>query len=427
MAPRMKAPFPYPGGKMRWAKRLMPHFPVELAEYPMYVEPFFGAGGIFFAKPKAKAEYINDLNGDVVNFMRVIRERPEELRDLCRHSPYARDEYFACLQEPWPEYEMPLDDVERITGLTGDKAAWLEAARRFWVLARQGYAGPNRPDAHRGSPGFANRDNAAQTAAGMTEAELNRTLGTINTPLNSDGARAGATERLTRPAARSKPPMGHHPGMVRAGDGSERHIGVSVADDTKPPQAWKHPDARGEHAQSETTERETRSADEPPMAWLSGEKVNSVAGSEPAKTDRLARNYAARSYFHDVADRLFGVSIDNRPFQVVMKRYNREKAFCYCDPPYLAETRRGNLYRYEMSDDDHRELLALCLDWKGLLAISGYDNALYNETLAGWRKVEVKVVSSLGAHSERVEVLWMNYDELFQRLDAPGNSRRRLF
>lgn len=123
----MRTPFPYVGGKANIAKRMLPYLAVE---QPVYVEPFFGAGGVFFAKPPAATEYINDLNGDVVNFFRVLRDYPDELIYLCQLTPYARDEYFRCRDEEWPDLE------------THDGR--LEAARRFFVLARQGRLTPNR-------------------------------------------------------------------------------------------------------------------------------------------------------------------------------------------------------------------------------------------------------------------------------------------
>ena len=125
----MRTPFPYVGGKANIAKRMLPYLAVE---QPVYVEPFFGAGGVFFAKPPAATEYINDLNGDVVNFFRVLRDHPDELIHLCQLTPYARDEYFRCRDEEWPDLET--------------HGGRLEAARRFFVLARQGRATPNRMD-----------------------------------------------------------------------------------------------------------------------------------------------------------------------------------------------------------------------------------------------------------------------------------------
>ncbi len=62
------------GGKRRLAKTLLPLFP----EHTCYVEPFAGAAALFFMKKPAKAEIINDVNGDIINLFRVIKNHPEE-------------------------------------------------------------------------------------------------------------------------------------------------------------------------------------------------------------------------------------------------------------------------------------------------------------------------------------------------------------
>lgn len=46
----------------------------------MYCEPFFGGGAVFFAKSPAKVEFINDINGLMVTFYRVLKNRPAELQ-----------------------------------------------------------------------------------------------------------------------------------------------------------------------------------------------------------------------------------------------------------------------------------------------------------------------------------------------------------
>ena len=112
----MRAPFSYVGGKGKLAKKLLPYLAVE---EKMYVEPYFGAGGIFFAKPPAPTEYINDLNGDVVNFMRVLRDHPHELLRLCQLTPYARDEYYRCRDEEWPRHGNARRPLRSRTALLG--------------------------------------------------------------------------------------------------------------------------------------------------------------------------------------------------------------------------------------------------------------------------------------------------------------------
>lgn len=83
----------------------------------------------------------------------------------------------------------------------------------------------------------------------------------------------------------------------------------------------------------------------------------------------------------------------------------------YFDPPYLHETRTDKKAygEFEMTDDDHRRLLAMIVTLKGSVYISGYDSAMYNETLVGFEKVEKKVVNHSSQDrkkSSRTEIIW---------------------
>lgn len=86
----------------------------------VYVEPYAGSAAVLFAKRPAAIEIVNDLDDNVVNFYRVLRDREAELVRALRYTPYARQEYAAAdLTEPG------VDDVER--------------ARRFLVRCTQGH------------------------------------------------------------------------------------------------------------------------------------------------------------------------------------------------------------------------------------------------------------------------------------------------
>jgi DNA adenine methylase len=115
----MRPPVHYYGGKTRlapWLVSLMP-------QHRVYVEPFFGSGAVLFAKGRSRFEILNDLDGNVVNFFRVLRERPDDLARVCRLTPHARDEHAACALDG-PDVA-DLDDLER--------------ARRWWARCVQGF------------------------------------------------------------------------------------------------------------------------------------------------------------------------------------------------------------------------------------------------------------------------------------------------
>lgn len=88
----MRAVFRYPGSKWSLARWIIAHFP-EGYERLVYVEPFLGSGAVFFNKKPGVVETINDLDGDIVNLFRVLRDQPEELRRLLALTPYSREEY----------------------------------------------------------------------------------------------------------------------------------------------------------------------------------------------------------------------------------------------------------------------------------------------------------------------------------------------
>lgn len=77
----MNALFAWPGGKSRLLKTLIDRIP----EHKVYVEVFSGSAKLLFAKEPSPAEVINDLNGDVANFFRVVKHRAAELAEAIEH------------------------------------------------------------------------------------------------------------------------------------------------------------------------------------------------------------------------------------------------------------------------------------------------------------------------------------------------------
>lgn len=106
----------YHGGKFRLAPWIQQFFP----EHGCYVEPFGGAAGVLLRKPRVYAEVYNDLDGDIVNFFRVVRDPKlrADLIEACRLTPYAREEF--------DQAYLPTDDP-------------LERARRTAIRAAMGF------------------------------------------------------------------------------------------------------------------------------------------------------------------------------------------------------------------------------------------------------------------------------------------------
>jgi DNA adenine methylase len=115
----VKPPFPYYGGKITLGRRFVELFP----SHGHYVEPYCGSLAVLLAKPPSTMETVNDLDGEIVNFWRVLRERPDEMARVCALTPHALAEF-----RDSEEFDNPhLEDLER--------------ARRLWVRLSQGRSG----------------------------------------------------------------------------------------------------------------------------------------------------------------------------------------------------------------------------------------------------------------------------------------------
>lgn len=126
--------------------------------------------------------------------------------------------------------------------------------------------------------------------------------------------------------------------------------------------------------------------------------------------------------------RLQGVLIENRPALDVLANHDTGNTLFYLDPPYLYDTRkRGGSasYRHEMSDDDHQQLLTALLALNGMVVLSGYPNAMYDDLLRGWRRVEKPSnISGRKGSSIRTEVLWIS-PRTWANFDIEMEQKRR--
>lgn len=249
----------YPGAKNRLANWLLEYVP----EHKIYVEPYFGSGALFFNKKPVYLETINDIDGDVVNFFTVLRDRPDELISAITMTPYAREEYERA--------------YKRNTADGG-----LEKARQFAVRCWQGFGCGNN---------------------------------------YKNGFRRGISENAPNPA----------------------------------------------------------------VAW------SNLPPTLQEATMRLKRT-----------------QIENRPALDLIRQLSGQDVFIYLDPPYVLEQRKQYLYRYEMSDLEHEELLAEIAEKEVKVLISGYDNKMYNSYLCDWNKAIKKNRVENG--QSRTEVIWYNYN-----------------
>ena len=113
---------PWVGGKSGLAKHILSS--VDGRPHRVYVEPFVGMGGLFFRRRlRPKLEVVNDLNGEVINLFRIVKNHPEALLAELSLALYSR-EAFNLHARTAPE---ALTDLQR--------------AARFYYLQRYGYGG----------------------------------------------------------------------------------------------------------------------------------------------------------------------------------------------------------------------------------------------------------------------------------------------
>jgi len=107
--------FGWYGGKYSHLGWLLPLLP----QMQHYCEPFGGSAAVLINREPSPVETYNDLDSEVVNFFRVLRDQKEALIEQIGLTPFSREEFEQAIDEPMED----LTEIER--------------ARRFYVLARQ--------------------------------------------------------------------------------------------------------------------------------------------------------------------------------------------------------------------------------------------------------------------------------------------------
>jgi DNA adenine methylase len=110
-----KIAFGWYGGKYSHLDWLLPLLP----KATHYCEPFGGSAAVLLNREPAPVETYNDIDGEVVNFFRVLRDQKDELIQAIGLTPFAREEFRLAISQE----EEDLSDLER--------------ARRFFIRARQ--------------------------------------------------------------------------------------------------------------------------------------------------------------------------------------------------------------------------------------------------------------------------------------------------
>ena len=118
----LNSPLKWAGGKSQLRKQIIPLIP----DHVCYIEPFGGAGWVLLGKAPSQVEVLNDIDGELVNLFRVIRDNPDGLIQSFQWDLVSREEFQALIaQDP------------RDMGL-------LERAHRFYYLIMAGWGGQGK-------------------------------------------------------------------------------------------------------------------------------------------------------------------------------------------------------------------------------------------------------------------------------------------
>jgi DNA adenine methylase len=107
--------FGWYGGKFSHLKWLLPLLP----SCHHYCEPFGGSAAVLLNRMESPVETYNDMDGEVVNFFRVLRNNPDSLMREIALTPFSREEFCLAVNSE------------------GKGLSELERARRFFIRARQ--------------------------------------------------------------------------------------------------------------------------------------------------------------------------------------------------------------------------------------------------------------------------------------------------
>jgi DNA adenine methylase len=119
LKPRRRIVFGWYGGKFSHLSWLLPLLP----RCHHYCEPFAGSAAVLLNREPSPVETYNDIDGEAVNFFRVLRTHKDELIEVIGLTPFSREEFY-----------------QAVSG-NGRGISDLERARRFFVRARQARTG----------------------------------------------------------------------------------------------------------------------------------------------------------------------------------------------------------------------------------------------------------------------------------------------
>jgi DNA adenine methylase len=115
----VRSPFRWAGGKLRLRNKIIENLP----PHECYVEVFGGAGWVLLGKEPSKVEIFNEIDGDVVNFFRVVKNHPKALIESFEWELASREEF------------------ERLRDMPSRSLTDIQRAHRFYYLIMAAWGG----------------------------------------------------------------------------------------------------------------------------------------------------------------------------------------------------------------------------------------------------------------------------------------------
>lgn len=109
----VKSPVNRMGGKYYLAASWLSQY---IPEHTCYAETFCGAGHLLFAKSPSQVEVMNDIDGHLIAFFRVLKdhEKRQKLIETLEYMPYSRALWQGICSR-WKQGDLPQDEVERVS------------------------------------------------------------------------------------------------------------------------------------------------------------------------------------------------------------------------------------------------------------------------------------------------------------------------
>lgn len=126
MKPLLRPPLTFYGGKQKLSSRIVELIP----KHNLYCEPFFGGGAVFFAKAPSPVEIINDTNGELINFYKVLKTNFKKLEKEINYTLQSRQnhqsakivsgnpELFSEVKRAWATWTLANESFGSMLGTT---------------------------------------------------------------------------------------------------------------------------------------------------------------------------------------------------------------------------------------------------------------------------------------------------------------------